>query len=360
MLASNDRIETEEALDTRVPKNIRIVDGSLSETEDGRIILTGKIDRDCLRFLMVDGTYQRPLGNRPELERAVRDGVVFPSIELAERSSNFVSDGNDFILTDPTYIIDGWQRVGHILKVMEDDPNIEVNLFAVVHFNSNRLWEAHRFTDLNRNQKRVSPNLHLRNMRDTNVAIATLYGLSMNDKDFPLFHRVSWDQNMHREHLVTASGFMLASGLLHGHISGSQRSQMLKMAESLQRLTKKMKLAQYRSNVKAFWEVVDKAFDIRNVEFRSGAPYLRGAFYQSLARIMDQHYDFWDESQTKLQVRAREVTRLKSFPIRDPNVVYLCGRGGSHHPMLEDMIVTHMNKGRQRSNYLRKREGARD
>src|SRR5690606_28099902 len=132
------------------------------------------------------------------------EGRVVPNIEIGVRGQNFTTDGDDYVIHSPAYIIDGWQRVGNALRLLEMIPHQPIRLFASIHFGTDHQWERHRFTELNKNVKRISPNLHLRNMRGQNEAILTLYGLCHNDPRFPLYKRVCWSQNMQRGQIMTA------------------------------------------------------------------------------------------------------------------------------------------------------------
>ncbi|MDP3936710.1 MAG: hypothetical protein Q8R92_01085, partial [Deltaproteobacteria bacterium] len=200
ILHSVQRREEDEpaVLDTRVKPVIRIINGALDEDPDSpsAIILNGRIDPNTLRFLKVDSSYQRPLADRSDIFEAIKSGVVVPNIDIGVRGQDFTTDGDDFLINSAAYIIDGWQRVGNAMRLLELMPNHPVRIFATVHFGTNDIWERHRFTELNKNIRKVSPNLHLRNMRDGNDAVLTLYGLSNNTREFQLYGKVSWSQNM--------------------------------------------------------------------------------------------------------------------------------------------------------------------
>lgn len=347
-------VETETALDTEVKPHIRILNGSLDDDGD-TIVLNGRVDQSTLRFLRVDQTYQRPLGNRPELVDAIRHGVVVPNIDIAVRSQNFESQGDDYVIHEPAYIIDGWQRVGSALRLLEQEPNHQIRVFATVHFGSDQKWEAHRFTELNKNVRRVSPNLHLRNMRDTNDAVATLYGLSNNQKDFAFYKRICWSQNMHRDELTTAANLLRAARHLHIHIATAAGSSIEHTAEGALRVARKIGLPAYRKNVHTLINLIDQCWGIREIEYRAAAPQIRGGFVITLARLLSNHLDFWDADGKTLFISADHRRRLKSFPIQDPQVRELTRGGASVQTLLMQLLINHMNKGRQKSHHLRSR-----
>lgn len=156
-------------LDTRVKPVVRILNGALDEdpASPNAIVLNGRLDPETFRHLKVDNSYQRPLGDRSDIYEAIKAGIVVPNIDIGVRGQDFSCDGDNFVIHSPAYIIDGWQRVGTALRILELIPNHPIRMFATVHFGTDEVWERHRFTELNKNIRKVSPNLHLRNMRDS-------------------------------------------------------------------------------------------------------------------------------------------------------------------------------------------------
>lgn len=344
-------------LDTRVPPFVRVLNGALDEDEESAtgLVLHGRLDPNTLRFLKVDD-YQRPLGDRSDIFTALKDGVVVPPVEIGVRGQDFETAGDNFIIKSPAYIIDGWQRVGTAMRLLEMLPNHPVRLFATFHFGTDTLWERHRFTDLNKNIKKVSPNLHLRNVRDKNEAILTLYGLSTNTPSFPLYQKVSWSQNMKRGDLISAFQLVKVSLRLHGHLAGQHSSTEL-AAASLQTAAGKTKLDQFRKNVHAFYEVMDECWPFANVELRHSAPQVKQQFQSQLARLFSSHIDFWDTGDRVFFVSAILRRKLAKFPLNDPHIRNLAGSGGRAGHILYDMLLKHMNSGK-RTGHLRSRYDA--
>lgn len=192
MLTKTVEAERDTFINTRVQPFVRIINASMDEdpSSPSAVVVNGRIDPASLRFLKVDNDYQRPLGERADIFDALKNGTVVPNIDVGVRGQDFDVDDGDILIKSPAYIIDGWQRVGTALHLLDNIPNHPLRIFATVHFGTDALWERHRFTELNKNVKKVSPNLHLRNMRDTNEAVLTLYGLSNNTKEFALYKRV--------------------------------------------------------------------------------------------------------------------------------------------------------------------------
>lgn len=348
MLVDDSKTETERApLDTRVEPHVRIINGSLDDDPNspGAVVLNGRIDQDTLRFLKVDQEYQRPLGNRADVFDALKAGVVVPSIEVGIRGEDFETDEDDFIIKAPAYIIDGWQRVGTALRILEGSPNTPIRMFATCHFGTDSLWERHRFTDLNKNVKRVSPNLHLRNMRDTNPAVLTLYGLCHNTRDFPLYRKVCWSQNMGRGELITALQMLRVSSRLHRHIGRAHGETVPAMAASIANAAETISLNLFRSNVKAFFVLIDECWPINLIEYRKQAPQIKNTFMFELARLFSLHTDFWRGNKLFFDASTRQ--KLSKFPVNDPHVKQLASSGGPARHILYDLLLRHMNSGRR-------------
>ena len=344
-------------LDTRVRPFVRILNGALDEDpgSPGGIILNGRLDAATLRFLKVDSEYQRPLGERSDIFEALKAGTIVPNIDIGVRGQDFETDGDNFIIRSPAFIIDGWQRVGTALRLLEVLPNHPMRIFATVHFGTDSLWERHRFTELNKNVKKVSPNLHLRNMRDSNEAVMTLFGLSNNTKDFALYKRICWSQNMKRDELLTAMMLAKAAKDLHGHRTSLRTGVTVPgIADALLRAAMAVSLPVFRKNVQSFASLVDEAWGLRSIEYRHAAPQVKGPFLFTLARVFSAHLDFWDANDRTFQVGADLRRKLAAFPIRDPQVVHLAGAAGQATKMLYQMLVQHLNSGK-RTHRLRSR-----
>lgn len=343
-------------LNTRVEPIVRIINGSLDEdpSSPNSIVLNGRIDPRTLRFLKVDESYQRPLGDRADIFEALKNGVVVPNIEIGVRGQDFTTEGNDIVIRSPAYIIDGWQRVGTALKLLDLTPEHPVRIFGSVHFGTDDVWERHRFTELNKNVRKVSPNLHLRNMRDGNEAILTLYGLSNNQREFPLYGKISWSQNMKRGELMPATQLAKVSLRLHSHLTSIRSERVEIMAVSLMTAIKKTSLPTFRKNISTLFEVLDECWSFGAIEHRARAPHLKATFLVQVARMFSSHVDFWDTSERVFFVSADMRRKLSKFPLHDPHVSNLAGSGGAAGNILYDLLVNHMNSGR-RTGHLRSR-----
>lgn len=337
-------------LNTRVEPIIRIFNASLDDDPSSPrgVVLNGRIDPESLRFLKVDNDYQRPLSERPEIFEALKAGVIVPNIDIGVRGKEFDMDGTDVLIRSPAYIIDGWQRVGNALRLLELTPGYPLRMFCSVHFGTDPVWERHRFTELNRNIKKVSSNLHLRNMRDSNEAVLTLYGLSNNTKDFALYKKVSWSQNMRRGELIAAYALARIVARLHQHLNASHsNSAAEKVAKGLLGGATAATLFIFRKNVATFFEVIEDCWGIRDIEFKSSAPQIRTGFMLSLAKLFSTHTDFWQSEDRLLFVGVEHRRKLAKFPLKDPYVNALTASGsGASIGILYDILLRHMNKGK--------------
>lgn len=347
-LFSRQDTEDRKPLNTRVEPHVRVINASLDESDltNAGIFINGRIDPACFRFLKVD-SYQRPLVNRGDIFNALKDGKVVPNVEIGVRGQDFISEGNDIIIRSPAYIIDGWQRVGNAIRLLELIPHHPIRLFASIHFGTDEIWERHRFTELNKNVKRISPNLHLRNMRDGNDAILTLFGLSGSDKTFPLYKKVGWSQTMQRGELISALSFALSTIYLHAHRIGIHGRSVESVGNSLSKVSSTLTLPTYRRNVHSFYSLINECWPFNAIEYRVAAPQVKSTFLYELARMFSDHSVFWEHNDNTLIVGADDRRKLAKFPINDPQVRSLAGSGGATRNILYRLLVDHMNSGRR-------------
>lgn len=337
-------------LDTRVLPYVRILNGALDDDpgSPAGIILQGRIDPGTFRFLKVDANhYQRPCSDREDIFDALKQGKVPPPIDIGVRGQDFVSDGSDYLVRSPAYIVDGGQRLGNAQRLLELIPDLDIRLFAMVHFNTDAAWEASRFDALNKNIKKVSPSLHLRNMRDRNEAVLTLFGLCHNERDFPLFERVCWSQDMARVQLMTASVLAKTAVMLHARHTPLGGVAADAVAVALKRASSVVTLPVFRSNVATFFAIINGCWPFAETAYRHSATQLKNTFLAELARMFSDYDAFWDATGTRLTVSADDRRKLASFPLNDTQVINLAGTGGKARRMLYQLLVNHMNSGRR-------------
>lgn len=336
-------------IDTRVQPHIRIINGSLDEdpTSPGGIVLIGRIDASTLRFLKVDDGYQRSLSNRVDIWEALRAGKIPPAIDIGVRGQDFVSDGADYIIRSPAFMIDGQQRIGTAQNMLEQFPEMQLRLFAMCHFNTNEEWESERFDDLNKNIVKVSGSQHLRNSRGKNVAVLTLYGLCENAPDFALYKRVCWGQNMQRGDLMTAINLAKVAMQLHSHLGVLSTGKSDAVAAAILRGAIKVGLHSFRQNIHTFFSVLNECWPVKGIEYRNSATQIKSGFLGELARVLSRHRDFWDQSGKLLFISADDRRKLAKFPINDPQVASLAGSAGKARSLLYQLMVNHLNSGRR-------------
>lgn len=331
---------------------VRVIAGALDESDlrGGTIVLRGVIHADSLKHLKIDD-YQRealPLASLAKLITAVKQGDVLPDIEIGMRGKRCAGKSDSYTLNDECYIIDGQQRVNAALTVMAQNPGIDVRLGATVHFDTTRQWERERFRILNSLRIKVSPNVLLRNMREENAGLASLYGLSTNDKTFALHGKVSWGQTMKRGELISALLLSKVALRLHAHKSAGRSTQLSEIYRQMDQLGKAFGHGNVRTNVKMFFDIVDECFGVKLVQYREMAPHMRGTFLMTLATVFSNHLDFWqDDESKKLFVNVDLRRKLASFPLQDPSVATLTSAGGKAGALLYQLIINHLNKGKK-------------
>jgi hypothetical protein len=336
---------------------VRLEQAALDDSH-GEITAHGWLGIDAIQNLRV-GDYQREIletrgGRKSSLRKAIDAGERLPDIMLGMRGQKYTDRGEAMLLESDVYIIDGLQRISALRKYAADNPEKakDLRIGAEVRFNTSRDSETALFTVLNVQRKAMSPSVILRNLRNENDAIATLYGLSLHDSKFAMVGKVCWDQQMHRGELATALSFAKMVSTLHRHTApgGRHLSSNLFLANSMEKMAKAIGLHTFRHNISAFFEMVDEVWGVRGLKYTDKATHIRQNFIVQLAGMISDHEDFWEGN--KLVIDGGQKTKLKSFPIDDPTVIRLAGSGSSSGALLYRLLIDHMNKGRQPSRHL--------
>lgn len=342
--------------------SIRLRNAGLTEV-NGEIIAQGFLDIEGLSQLKVDD-YQREvlkstgvkMQRRSRLEIAVTEGARLSSIVLGMRGENFRTSGDDLLLYDNVYVVDGLQRISAMAEVAEKQGPKGLLIGAEVRFATSKETEKELFHILNTRRTPMSPNILLRNARDKNKAILTLYGLSMSDSTSPLFERVQWTQRRNIGERVTALGVAQVANKLHYHVqyklkrqSGTAVRHTGAGAEgtmsTLDARANEIGLKTFRENVIEFFDVIDQTFGLKKIEYSELAVHLRVNFMLVLAQLFSDHSDFWHND--NLRVSAAHKSKLKTFPLDDPNVIKLAGGSNTTQPILYSLLKHHMDKGKK-------------
>jgi hypothetical protein len=354
-----------------VDEYIRIVKGSIDDiVVEGNPCLRGVIHTGSLQLLRIDHSYQREFlstTTRRYIMDALANQERLPDLELGMRGVNWGwADGgdmlrgqahatsSDMLLKDPVFIIDGQQRRGSILEFLTRFPKHDPRQGVVVHFGSTVDWERKRFQALNLHQTRVSTGLIVRNLRQTCPGIACAYGLTQTDRDFPLYDRVGWGQNMGGKDLVTGTGYVMAILTLHGHFgAGIDVAGVRQVAGAFDKLESLIGLAQLRANIQTLFGIIQQCWGLRDLTKR-GAVWMRTSFLLALCDVFSDHLDFWaGDKATRFIVPPDLRHRLERFPVTDPEIRSLAGSSGQARTMMAYNFITHIDKGRRGS--LRKR-----
>lgn len=334
---------------------IKLLNSGLSEDENGEIIAVGFLDIEAMGALKIDD-YQREFlrpggaGKRTSIQNAVDSHVRLPSIVVGMRGERFSSRGETMYLEDPAYIVDGLQRVFTLKEYAEKHPEEsgKLRIGAEIRFDTTKESEKELFHALNAYRTAVSGNVLLRNMRDKNKGVMTLYGLSMSDTSSPLFKRVQWNQRMTRGELITA--IMLAHVANSLHTTESEtghkfRGNMERVAQGLEQHVDQFGMKQFRENIVTFFGMMDEVFHLGKIEFREKAASIKGNFLMVLSQMLAQHQNFWHGN--KLLVGADYKRKLAMFPLDEPEIARLSASGTMAQPILFKMLCDHMNRGRR-------------
>lgn len=328
---------------TNARESVKLVHAALDEVGND-IVLRGVIDPASLSLLKV-ATYQRevlPLSKIRDLAEGLKKSTV-PDIDLGMRGQTYLERDGAFYLQNDVYIIDGLQRRTAALELMKngDIPR----LGATVHFGTTESWERDRFRILNVARSKLSPNVLLRNLRSDIPFVEMLYQLTF-DRQFVLSGRVCWEQRMLRNHLLTSLTLMKTVGRLHENFGAGLKDHGHEdLAKNMDKIMRKSGRSVIRDNIKTFWEIVDECWDVKNVQFKEGAVYLRGTFLLVLASLFANYQNFWRD--TELFVEKPLRRKIAMFPISDPHVANLASASGPSRNILYQMMLDHVNSGKR-------------
>lgn len=330
--------------------SIKIINAALQILQiegEETLIVRGVVDPDSLANIQVD-RYQREILSSAkinDLVKAIRTSSV-PDIELGMRGDRHreMMDGREYLLLDDTYVIDGLQRITAAKSLMQTKPDSRPQLGCVVHFGTTFKWEKERFRILNQFRSKISPNILLRNKEGDSLSVDLLIKLC-SDKSFVMEGRVCWEQRMQRKHLLTARMLFKLANIIHTRFGGLRTSGIDESVTGADRLLEKVGKITFKENLKDFFGLLDRCFNLKEIVFTVGAPQIKGTFICAIADVITRHDDFWTEN--RLRFDPDFVQKLAKFPLRDPEVMRLASAGGKAKEMLMMMIIGHINSGKR-------------
>jgi hypothetical protein len=328
--------------------SVKLVNASIDEAPKGQIVFRGVLDPSSLDNIRVD-TYQRevlPLSQVKGLAKAITDNEYVGDVTIGMRGASFTEKGNSVLLHDEVYIIDGLQRISVAQELILRGEQEHPHLGCIVHFNTTREFENDLFRTLNTKPIKLSSNVLIRNMRQSNAAVAMLYDLCY-DRSFPLVERVCWDQQMKRGHLLTALGLVKITGQIHATYGPGLSTHWEGACDGINRtmrdaVTRKI----MRENVKTFFELLDDVWRVRDLPIRSGAAHLKNTFLIAMGRVISNHRNFWDDNR-RLIVPLDIRRKLKTFPINNPDIQRLASSGSTAANFIYFELVQHVNRGKR-------------
>ena len=329
--------------------SIKIINAALDVHGDD-IILRGLIDPESLYLIQTD-EYQREVLSGVKFDglvKAFQTGKKVQDVTLGMRGHRVREHAEEhtYYLQDPVFSVDGLQRISAAIAAMHEKPDTEVRLGAMIYFGTTQEWEKEQFVILNLHRTKVSPNVILRNMRDTYTVIGTLYSMSSGDKVFVLNDRVCWTQRMRRSDAINALTMLKTIGFLHSHIGPGRGSSIKDLVEGIQQIMERVGKNIFRENTRYFFEIVDICWGIRHASY-GGSTQLRGSFLRCLAQMFSSHNKIFFKENHRLMVDADTRKKLKSFPIGDQNIMNLASASGKSAEILYYMLIDHVNRGRR-------------
>lgn len=240
--------------------------------------------------------YQReilPVTSVKEWVEAYRCGEV-PALDLGcpiDWSERF---GNTIKVTRAN-VIDGLQRISAAKEVA----NSHLGGFVVpvcVYIGTTEEWEKKRFAQLNGNRRQVGPNVLLRNVKESNAAVAVLYRLSLPDSGTLLQSKVQWTQSPVSGNLLTAVSLLKVAASLHAHLGGSMHdTKVPRLSWALHDVVTEMPEDIFAENVTTFFQVLQAIRDFSRLKKSTGVIQLRLGYLLSLARLFSSYRTFWDD-----------------------------------------------------------------
>lgn len=351
---------------------IKLLNSSIEESPNGEVILAGTLDMGSLALLRAD-EYQREVLAKTgvggvkvsKIRKAIEAGKRLPPIELGMRGENFDAHGKTVYLNDPVFIVDGLQRVSTMLAYIEaheGKPNGALPIRAEVYINSTKQRESERFSDLNGSRTPVSPNVLLRNDRAAHPGILTIYGLCHKDTEFALHGRVCWDQRMKQHELISAMSLAKTAIALHRHVLTPDSPHSMRAPSimgvrgagiGLDKIAKGISLQNFRENVKDFFDIIERCWSIRAIEYGEAQGHLRSNFLVTLANFLVRNPRLWkEEAQHRLHIDSKTLARLKQFNVNEPEIRRLAAAGTSVLPTLYDHLREHMNHRRSKAHHF--------
>lgn len=340
---------------------IIVTNCSFSLGGDGKTILRGVIAPESLNDIKTP-SYQREVLPSVTLQNAFKNKSTIPDVELGMRGHLYEKNGETGImvtLLDDVYIIDGLQRISSAIKYLqsEEGKSFPPKLGASIHFGTTEEWEKNHFLILNTQRIKLSSNIHLRNAHTELPVMDMLYKLCQDEeKDFVLRGKVCWNQKKKKSELITAIIFIRIIGYLHAHLGVPKTDNTLVLIQELQKIADQHDMLNLmRENVRHFFAVLNKAFDIDNIAYTRESTVLTATFMTTLAKFFSDHPDFW-RSNVRLVVDPSIEKRLSKFPVRDETIKHLSAAGrGRPNKIIEEKIQEHLNRNKKEENRLKPR-----
>jgi hypothetical protein len=327
-------------------ETIKVTHAALDDV-DGQIVLRGVLDPSSFALVQSDD-YQRealPLSSLGSLITALQDPTnQVPDIVLGSRGGSFIERDGAFYLQDPTYVVDGLQRLTAAMFLIRTGKKLDPHIGCSVKFNTTKQSECKLFKILNTSRLRLSASVLIRNYREENPCIEMLWQLT-KDPTFSMYDRISWNQKMQRTELMSAFTYAKLVGSLHSSFGPGRSHQIDDIAKAMTKIMQKVGRAAMRKNVKTFFDVFDSAWGIKRVVYGENAPYLKGTFMMTVALVLAHHKNFWEGFDLVVESSLRK--KLSLFPINDPVIQSLAGAHGMARAQLYNLLVQHINSGKR-------------
>jgi hypothetical protein len=288
------------------------------EDHAGHIILRGKIDQNDIRLLKIDW-YQRQQGfadkQIKELCEKLFNGKKLADIVVGMRGHRYDLRGNDAVLHDPLYVIDGVQRQYAAMVAMRTRPDLKISLGIKVYFDTNDDIENEMFCEMNSTQQRMAATVLVRDRYKVSSTINVLFGLNTN-RDFALKDMVGWDQKNAQGQYLSGFGLCRVTGALFMHKGAKSGGKAYDLLAALDRACEKVSPDVLRDSVIRFFDVIDAAWRVRGAPKKPACLSLK--FLVVLAQLFSRYDAFWDGDEFFMPAKYQkklakfDVAKIKS------------------------------------------------
>jgi len=306
---------------------LRLTQAVRATAPSGRNVVYGIMDPADLGVLKVPD-YQRealPVHSVEEWEKAFYGGEV-PPLDLGSRNTWVQPSGVGITIGgDEIYIIDGLQRKTTAQIILAKGGSLFVPV--QVYIGTTRDWELARFATLNRDRRAVNPSVLLRNVNQSNPAVAVMYAYTQPGAGTLLGGRVQWSQSPVKGNLFSAVTLLRVVATLHSRFGrGLQDTDVPRLAWGLGDVVEDVTADVFSENLDTFFRTLKGIYDFGKLQRSSKIVPLRLGYMLSMARLFAGYQDFWTGDRLRVSDAVRNGLAAMQFDPLEAKAVSNSGR----------------------------------